>query len=190
MSKPTITVETRLDHETSESFRRVYRAGFDPIAPLAAGRQSLTDEEFRAEMVDPAVLKFLGRDVDGQAVALLTASTDLSHMAWLSPAFYEQRFPDHAARRAIFYVGSLVVHPEAGGRSWMRRLTAEMSRYANDRSGIVAFDCCQHNIDSGFPQHLEWIAQKVGHAELQVIDTQEYYAYVFPGPQKDLPEPP
>lgn len=188
-AEPSITIETRLDGDTTEMFRQVYRAGFDPLAPMAAGRQALTDEEFRAEMVNPAVLKFLGRDADSRAVALLTVSTDLHQMAWLSPAFYEQRFPDHAARQAIFYVGSLVVHPEASGGSWMRKLTAAMSRYANERSGIVAFDCCQHNIDSGFPRHLEWIAQRVGSAELQVVDTQQYYAYIFPGPEPTSPEP-
>lgn len=190
MSGLSITIETVLDAETVELFRQVYRAGFDPLAPLAAGRQALTDDELRAEMVDPAVLKFLGRDVDGHAVALLTASNDLTHMPWLSPEFYRHRFPEHAARGAIFYVGSLVVHPEASGRSWMRRLTAEMSRYANERAGIVAFDCCQYNIDSGFPQQLEWIAQSIGHAELQVVDTQQYYAYVFPGPEEDRSGPP
>lgn len=177
-----ITLEEALDDETTERFLAVYRAGFDPLDPLAAGRQSLTDDEFRAEMVDPSVLKFLGADADGRAVALLTASTDLDHVAWLSPSFYRQRFPDHAARDAIIYVGSLVVHPGAGGRSWMRRLTAAMSRYANDRAAIVAFDCCQYNVDTGFPDQLEWIAQSIGPATLELIDTQSYYAYRFPGP--------
>ncbi len=177
-----ITLQETLDAETTERFLAVYRAGFDPLDPLAAGRQSLTDDEFRAEMLDPSVLKFLGADDDSEPVALLTASTNLDHVPWISPSFYRERFPDHAARNAIIYVGSLVVHPGAGGSSWMRQLTAAMGRYANERAAVVAFDCCQYNDESGFAQQVQRLVNHIGSPSLELVDTQSYYVLQFPGP--------
>ena len=89
-----VTIETVIDESTTEQFLQLYRAAFDPLEGLAAGRQALTDDEFREEMRLETVLKFIGWDRRERPVAMVVIATDLETVPWVSPGFWRERYPE------------------------------------------------------------------------------------------------
>lgn len=177
-----VTTETVIDDSTTERFLELYRAAFDPLVPLAAARQSLTDDEFREEMVDPSVLKYVGWDGSGVPVALVMIATDLGHVPWISPEFWARRYPDHYRRGAIHYYGALLVSPTVRGGPWAARMLAEATRYTAALPGIAAFDCCRYNVDEvHLPELIASIAERICHLETVEVDVQRYYAFISHG---------
>ena len=174
-----ITMETKLDHETTEEFLSVYRDSFAPLEDKAAARQSLTDEEFRQEMLDESVLKFVAWDERGQVAALAFVCTDLSVVPWISIPYFEQRFPEHHARGAIYYYGALLVRPDLRGGATSYELLKELCRFTAMNKAIAAFDCCRYNEDTvKLPELVATVAREVCVVDTQQIDHQRYYAYV------------
>lgn len=177
-----VTTETVIDASTTERFLELYRAAFDPLVPLAAARQSLTDDEFREEMVDPSVLKYVGWDDSGAPVALVMIATDLTRVPWISPEFWERRYPDHYRRGAIHYYGALLVSPQVRGGPWAVRMLTEATRFTAGLPGIAAFDCCRYNVDEvHLPELIASIGKRICRFETVEVDVQRYYAYVSHG---------
>jgi hypothetical protein len=173
---------TEVSDDLCEDFLRVYRAAFAPLETLAAARQALTDEEFRDEMTDPRVVKFVARDESGAACALAFMALDLSIVPWVSVPYYAKRFPDHFARGAIFYVGALLVRAERQGGPWVKVIVDDMVRYVAEHQAIAAFDCCGFNTDViKLPETLARSTHRLAYAETMELDSQRYYAYEMAG---------
>lgn len=173
---------TEIPADVVEDFLVAYRAAFEPLEVLAPARQALTDDEFREEMTDNRVLKFVARDEDGTAVALSFMTTDLSIVPWVSIPYYAHRFPEHYARDAICYVGALLVRPERQGGPWVKAVVDDVLTCVAERRGIVAFDCCGFNADVvKLPDTLARAAHRLAYAETTELDQQRYYAYDMAG---------
>jgi hypothetical protein len=177
-----VTTERAIDEASTELFLNLYRSAFAPLETLAAGRQSLTDDEFREEMAEDSVLKFVGWNRHDEPVALAVVATDLSVVPWISPAFWAERYPDHAERDAIWYFGALLVSPTVKGGPWMRRLTiAAMTECARNRV-VAAFDCCRYNdTEVKLPQLLADVGHSFVNLRTELVDLQVYYGYEFDG---------
>jgi hypothetical protein len=164
----------------AEEFLGIYRSAFLPLERLAPARQSLTDDEFMAEMSDDRVLKFVCNDQEQATVALGFMATELSVVPWISPPYYEARFPDHYARRAIYYFGAMLVRPDRQGGSWATMLLTEMSKMVMADSAIAAFDCCAYNVTVlRLPELIATVGQRLGRVETIELDSQQYFAYLF-----------
>ncbi|MGY6501404.1 MAG: hypothetical protein ACXIVQ_11005 [Acidimicrobiales bacterium] len=177
-----VSIETVIDAATTERFLALYRAAFAPLSPVAAGRQSLTDDEFRAEMAEESALKFVGWNRDDEPVAMAVMNTDLDTLPWISGEFWRLRYPDHAARGAIYYYGAILVSPDVKGGPWMYRILVEGTRYTAQNRAIAAFDCCRYNVEEvKLPQMIADVGHKIANLEIEEVDTQHYYAYIFDG---------
>ena len=187
-----VTIETVIDEATTEQFLALYRAAFDPLETVAAGRQSLTDDEFREEMRDESVLKFVGWDRRERPVAMAVIATDLDSVPWISPAFWKERYPEHASRGAIFYFGALLVSPTVRGGPWAHRMLTETVRFTGRNRAVAAFDCCQHNVDTvELPRLIAEVSHKLAYTDTHQVDAQVYYAYVLHGLRDEAaPGPP
>jgi hypothetical protein len=173
---------TEIPPDVIEDFLAAYRAAFAPLETLAPCRQALTDDEFREEMIDPRVVKFVARDDDGVAVALAFMATDLAIVPWVSVPYYAHRFPDHYARGAICYVGALLVRPDRQGGPWVKFVVDDVLRAVAERRGVVAFDCCGFNAEVvKLPDTIARAAHRVAYAETVELDAQRYYAYEMAG---------
>lgn len=173
-----IEIVNDLAPELITMFRDLYRDSFAGMDERAAARQSLTDDEFVEEMGHPSVVKWLCWTSDDNPAALAFMTTDLTHLPWVSAAYYDARFPDHAARRAIHYFGGLVVHPDHRGGHAYRAVLLSLLEHAAERDAIIAFDCCAFNVDQvRLPQTLAKLASRVGTLNAHEIDVQRYYAY-------------
>jgi hypothetical protein len=182
-----VTIENVVDDDTTERFLALYRAAFDPLEGVAAARQSLTDDEFRAEMRHESVLKFIGWDRRERPVAMVVINTDLDTVPWVSPEFWRRRYPEQAARGAIFYFGALLVSPDVRGGPWAHRMLAETVRYTARHHAVAAFDCCQHNVDEvQLPRMIAEVANALSFVETERVDTQAYYAYVTHGLRDEI----
>jgi hypothetical protein len=170
--------------DVTDEFLAVYRGAFAPLEILAPARQSLTDDEFREEMVDPRVVKFVARDDAGAPCALAFMATDLEVVPWVSVPYFRHRFPDHFERGAIFYVGALLVRPDRQGGPWVKVVVDDMVRFVAERRGIAAFDCCGFNVETiRLPDTLARATHRLAYAETVELDAQRYYAYEMAGPR-------
>jgi hypothetical protein len=165
-----------------EEFVSLYRAAFDPIAVLSPARQSLTSDEFRAELVDPSVLKFVVRDKDESIIAVACMATDLATVPWISEPYFANRFPEQHARGAIFYFGAMLVRPDRQGGPWTTQLLEHIACYVAEHNGIGCFDSCGFYVDTvGMPELVSRATQRLVRLDLQLLDRQEYYAGVVEG---------
>lgn len=178
-----VTIERVVDDPAVvEEFLELYRSAFSPLDTLAAGRQALTDDEFRAELVEESVLKFVGRDSHDRPVAMAIMATDLSTLPWISPAFWQERYPEQFARNAIFYVGALLVAPEAQGSMWFHRLLRETIIYAAERRGVGAIDVCRYNAQTvDIPRAVAKVSRSLTEVAIEEVDVQTYWAFVYDG---------
>ncbi len=173
-----ITIEHSIDVETQEAFLAIYREAFAPLEPLAAARQALTDEEFRAQMNDPGVFKFLAWDEHEQACAMAIMAADLTKVPWISPQYFAAHFPEHFARHAIYYYQALLVRPDhqKSGTAG-RMLEAVITKVAQDKA-VAAIDCCRFTVEEvQFPAMVSAVASRLCHFEEWQMDSQHYYAY-------------
>jgi predicted GNAT superfamily acetyltransferase len=177
-----ITLEKTVDERDGAELFALYESSFAPLETLAAGRQSLSEGEFRAQLADESVLKFVGRGRDDKITALALVATDLSAIPWISPPYYERRFPDHFRRSAIYYVDALAVAPTRQGGVWAYALLKDIVEMVARNRGIAAFDCCQYNEDTvDVPAMVASVGDRFCHFEPHHVDTQRYYAYVASG---------
>jgi hypothetical protein len=175
---------TAVPDDLVEEFLAMYRAAFAPLEVLAPARQALTDDEFRHEMVDPSVMKFVAWDATGTACALAFVASDLATVPWISVPYFAARFPEHHSRGAIFYAGALLVRADRQGGPWAKVVVEDMFRYVAERRAILAWDCCGFNAEVvRMPESVARAAHRVSYAETIDLDQQRYYAYVMDGPR-------
>ena len=161
---------------------RLYRNAFTVLATRAPARQAHTDEEFLAEMADPAVLKLVARASDGSPRGLAILSNDLQTVPWISPTYYETRFSQHAAHGTLWYVTAIIVDTEHQGGPWASMLLTSVIGHVAARRGVAAFDCCLYNVETvGLPRLVGLVAQRMAGVEFVELDTQQYYALVLDG---------
>ncbi|HKS99010.1 MAG TPA: hypothetical protein VJT31_05705 [Rugosimonospora sp.] len=174
-----LTVESTVDGFVVDACYELYALAFDPLRTRAAARHLLTKDEFAAEMRDPRIDKYVVWDDHDQPVALTTLATDVTAVAWISPDFMVERYPEHAARGAVYYLGFTLVHPERGRRAFALTINALTKRLAADRA-VCGFDVCAAN-DAG---NLGRSLAKAFHRDrvhADRIDVQTYYAADYAG---------
>jgi GNAT superfamily N-acetyltransferase len=168
--------------DVAEEFLELYRAAFEPLITRSPARQWLTDDEFRHDMSDPSVLKFVGRSVQGEIVALSFMSTDLTTVPWISAPYFAHRYPEHYARGHIYYFGAMLVRPDRQGGPWAKYLLDHLFHYVAERRGIGCFDCCGFNVDTvALPDLISRAGHRIARFEMELLDHQAYYATIVDG---------
>jgi hypothetical protein len=175
-----ISFEQTVTGAVADRFWELYLEAFGPLRTRAAARHVLRREEFDEDMTDPRVTKVLARDERGEAVGLTTIATDLSAVPWVSPEFFAARYPEHAARGAIWYVGFTLAHPgRRSTRTFLDMLDAVVAHLAENRV-VVAYDVSRFNDDSlRFADNLRRFLERTQHVTVQTVDQQSYYATIF-----------
>jgi ribosomal protein S18 acetylase RimI-like enzyme len=177
-----VDVVTQVPDQVVEDFLVIYREAFAPLEVRSPARQSLTDDEFRHELADPSVLKFVAIDGDGEIVGLSLVASDLATVPWISVPYYEARYPQHLAEGRLFYFGALLVRPERQGGPWAKFLLDHLFGFLAERRAVGAFDCCGFNVDVvGLPDLIERSGHRVARFHLEHLDRQQYFAVVVEG---------
>lgn len=169
-----VTTEHILSDEATNDLYPTYVMAFDPLLTTAAARHILTAEEFAKEMNDPRIEKYVVRDQAGRAVALTTLTSDLSAIDWINPHFYMARYPEPAARKALFYLGYALVALGSRRTQALVLMAAEINRRLAEVSGVVAFDICGYNIEHVVGRRIGRLFS--GSHRIDSLDTQTYFA--------------
>lgn len=171
-----ITIETSIDRVHSEAFYELYLHAFGPLRTRAAARQVLHRHEFFDEMIDERVWKYVAWAPNGSPIALATMTKCLETVPWISPEYFRARYPEHAERDAIYYLGFTLVDPEhRDSRVFEEMFRLGMQRLIDDRA-VCAWDLCAYNNGVGFAKRIETLLHRWADLEVFAIDTQTYYA--------------
>jgi hypothetical protein len=175
-----ITIESTISDAHVEHFYGLYAKSFGPMRTRAAARHMLTGEEFAEEMTDKRMEKYVAWDAAGEPMALMTFTSDLTAVPWISPQFYAARYPDASARGAVFYMGYILVDRSRATPELFPELIQRIVDRMTAIQGICVFDVCSYN-DSRSVGRIADRLQSTGAAEVEVLDTQTYYAADFAG---------
>ena len=184
----TITHHTAIvDVPHVEALWRCYLTNIEPLATLAVLRHVDDRDAFEAQLANQRILKIVAWQ-DGAPVGLAMVTNSLEDVEEISPAFLRARYPQHAARDAI-YVGMLVmVSQPLRGRTLFSRLYTELWQVPALAGGILVFDVCEFNRTMFDTDALaRRIASAFPHATASVLDRQTWYVAELPEPIPGYP---
>lgn len=175
-----VAFEKTLAGDVADRFWKLYLEAFEPLRTRAAARHVLRRDEFDEEMADPRVTKILAHDDRGRAVGLTTLATDLAAVPWVSPEFFAARYPEHAARGAVWYIGFTLAHPSRRStRTFMDMIDALVVHLAEHRV-VCAYDVSRFNDDTlRFADNLRRHLEGTQDVTVETVDRQTYYATTF-----------
>jgi GNAT superfamily N-acetyltransferase len=169
-----ITRETQVDFELEDKFWLMYNTAFADLRTASPCRQYMHESEFREEMSDERMLKFVLWE-DDMAVAMALVAVDLRAIDWISPEFFEMKYPAHYKQGTIFYFGALLVDPGLQGLHYSELLLTELINFVARNNGIAAFDCYSRNSE-WLPGLIKQMSDKVAFIEFTELGHQAYYA--------------
>ncbi|WP_309648101.1 hypothetical protein [Nocardioides sp.] len=181
---PTVTIEETVDEQTAQDYFGLYRETFGELATRAVARQVLHESEFMEEMRDPRVHKYVAR-LDDQIVGISTLTSDLETVPWISPDYFAHHYPEHTARRAVFYLGFTLVRAEHRRSRVFQAMIERVVELLVAERAVCAWDICAFNDDSlGFGAAIEHFLHSQAEVTVEKIDRQTYYAGTFAGPAR------
>lgn len=181
-----VTVETEVGADDAERFYALYQAAFGPLRFLGAARQVLHRDEFFHEMQDARVAKYVAWSAEGRPIGLTAVSADLTTVPWISPEFFAAKFPDHAARNAIYYVHFMLAHPDQRRSGSFDAMFAAVTDLFLAERAVTLYDICAYNnVAHNFAENLRLRLEAIGSVVVEAADTQTYYSAVFGGPRED-----
>lgn len=166
----------------AEAIWEMYEESFAPLDELAAQRHLWTRDEVLAELANPAIVKFVGWSGE-RPVGLAMVTNRLELVPMISPAFLRQRFPEQAARDAIFY--GIVIFVRAGfrGKTMFARLGTLMGQEAALAGGVVLFDVCTYNRqEHAVDENLGKLSVPFRNSSMTLVDQQSWFAIELPEP--------
>jgi len=168
-----------IPREEAERLYPHYEATFDPLREGAAARHVLNLSEFVEEMENSRVDKLVATaEADGSFLGLSTLARDLEAVPWISPDYYAARYPEYAARDAIWYLGFTMTLPGAQqGGVFATMLTAVVEAALAERA-IVGWDMCAANVVAGFNEAVKTQLAGAG-VPVTEVDAQTYYSADF-----------
>ncbi|WP_040781516.1 hypothetical protein [Nocardia pneumoniae] len=182
MNEISVTVETSIPDERIEMFHRLYEEAFGPLRAKAIARQVLHPEEFREEMSDPRVQKHVAHARSGEPVGVTTLTRHLETVPWISPDYFAARYPEHAARDAIYYAGFTLVAPTARQGAAFHAMIKSVVQILVAERAAVGWDICSYNNTRfSFADSIRAVLDEQANVEVAVEDSQIYYAARFTG---------
>jgi hypothetical protein len=181
-----ITHERHIEGDVAEALWEAYRENFAPLAELAILQHLYSREEILAELANPDILKIVGWQ-EGKPVGLGMVTNVLEAVPQISPDFLRAKYPEHAARDAIFFGILVMVSPRVRGRTMFGRIYTELWQVPARAGGVLAFDVCEFNRTLFDADALAGrIASQFPRAHVGIVDRQTWYVAELPEP---LPEP-
>lgn len=176
-----ITIDTKVPDDQIDQFYTLYEDAFGPLRTQAVARQVLHRAEFRAEMIDARVQKHVARTADGEPIGVTTLTKHLDTVPWISPEYFAARYPEHAARDAIFYIGFTLVTPRARRGVAFHAMIESVAQVLIAERAVFGWDMCSYNnTRPWFTGHITSVLDEL-ELEVAVEDTQTYYAAWFTG---------
>ena len=177
-----ISVERVVTGAVADELWHQYWANFEPLQTLAVQKQHSDRDEFLELLANPAVITYVGWD-GSRPVGMAMITNSLDDVPELSPDFLRARFPEQAARDAIYVGIYVMVDPQHRGLTLFHRLYMECWQLAAQARGVLVVDTCEFNRTTF---DTDGLAQRVGESfpncTVSVLDRQTWYAAELPEP--------
>lgn len=174
------TREHVVEPELTLVFYNLYEAAFGPLRTRSIARQTLTEDEFTAQMVNGAVSKYVAWDAEGNPVGMCTLTQQLDTVPWISPEYFAARYPEHWARRAIWYFGFILAHPSQRHSRFLDQMVEVGVGELAAQGAICAYDICAYNDEMlGLGRRLSESFERTTGVAATRTDTQNYYEVDF-----------
>jgi hypothetical protein len=182
----TVTQERSITGAIAEQLCDAYELTVGPLADLAV----LKHVDGRAEVLGYLANQRITKLVAWQGnvpVGLGMVTNSLEDVVEISPSYLRSRYPDFAARDAI-YVGMLVmVVPGVRGMTVFSRIYTELWQVPAKAGGLLVWDVCEFNrLTFAADDIAKRIAGNFPNSSVDVLDRQTWYVAHLPEP---LPEP-
>ncbi len=176
----TVTMESTIEPNHVAVFWELYLKAFGPLRVQAVARHVMHRHEFIAQMADPRVWKYVAWDEDGTPVGLTTLTCHLETVPWISPEYFQAKFPEEAARHAVFYLGFTLADPDRRQSRLMAAMLAPAVARAVEAKAVCAYDLCGFNNESlQLDKHIAMSLHQLADVTVAKIDTQRYYTADF-----------
>ena len=176
-----VTVQADMDVRTLDALYGMYVAAFDVLHARAAVQHIMPRSTFDDDMHAPGINKIIAWDCNGNALGLATLTSDLSTDHLVSEKFYAGRFPEAHGRQQLWYLGYLLIRPDAQRSGVLARLVRTVVSHVDAAGGVVAFDVCKYNDDTyDFARILGVMARRLRSSSIETVDVQSFYAVSFP----------
>ena len=170
------------DPVLSDRLWDLYEASYLPMNDKSPSHERLFRDEFEDALREPSNRIWVLWD-DNSPVAMGLIATEIGRTRYLSRAYFEGRFPDHARRGAVHYIMLLVVHPVYAAQGAIVRLAREaLQREAADGALLVfdAPEAHQPGETGGFAEMMERLTKAfVGPAPVLHLGASYYFAVDF-----------
>jgi len=190
-ARAVVTVERVPSRESWGDLWNLYFEAFEPLKELALLNHLYQRADFEGLLADERVTKLIAW-VEGMPVGLAMITNELQLVPQISPPFLHRKYPEHAARRAVFF-GIMIFVADLHRRSTtFARLIAGMGQITAEASGVVVFDICRHNLAaSELDKQIASISRWFPGSSFEQIDEQHYFAATLPTqPERRLPVSP
>lgn len=178
----TVSLESVVAGDDAERLWDTYRANFEPLTELAMLQHLFSRDEMIGEFADPRITKIVGWE-GSEPVGLGMVTSDLECVPQISSTFLTGRYPEHAARNAIFYGILVAVSPHQRGLTLFNRIYNELWQVAAREGGVLAFDICKFNRDAFDTDSLVGrIASNFPDSAVTLVDQQNWYVAELPKP--------
>jgi hypothetical protein len=175
-----VTVLSALPGRWLETFWQLYRASFEPLQTRAAARHLMEREEIMAELRDARIRKYVAWRGE-RPVGLVTLATDLDAVPWVSREYFTSRFPGHAERGVLRYLGYLLVLPTRQREGVSLALLTKVVQDLHAERALLGFDMCDDNFRRGLQHAWERVARGFGDIGVHHLDAQRYMGVSFDG---------
>jgi len=175
-----IEVRTRVDGDLGKDVWAMYHDAFEQLNALAVQRHLMHRSEFDDVMTDERISKYLCRNDRGALIGISTFTNVLSAMPLISPEYFERRWPQQYARRAIWYCGFVAVHAGHRGSAAFMEMVSAMYRCAEQDEGVIGLDICRHNEEAyrlATAVRLLLHRTSDGRCRTELTDTQSFWTY-------------
>ncbi|MCW2812527.1 MAG: hypothetical protein JWP61_2985 [Friedmanniella sp.] len=161
-------------------FYDLYLSAFEHLKRRSAARQVLTRSEFFDQMVDPRVEKYIAWSADGAPVGMTTLTRHLDSVPWISPEYFEARYPAQAARHAVYYLGFTLAHPRERHKRFVETMLQVGIEEMVAEGAVIAYDACAYNEAAlRFSDRVESVLEDYPSSKLELVDTQSFSCITF-----------
>lgn len=182
-----ITHELSITGAIAEELWEAYRINFEPLAELAVLEHFYSRDEVLAELRNPRITKIVGWQGD-RPVGLAMITNSLEDVPQISPAFLRAKYPELAARNAIYMTILLMVSQGVRGLTLFGRLTTELWQVAALAGGVLVFDVCDFNrLTFGAERLAHRLAENFPRSAVKVLDRQTWIVAELPEPIPGYP---
>jgi hypothetical protein len=177
MESPLYRIEVFRDLAPDErsALHRFLIQQFDRVKTEHPANQAMTAKEFDSVLDSPSTFAILCHDSAGTIAGATVVTSDLSAVAWVSPAFFEQRYPS-SADTPVFFITSLAV-ARSVPRQVLNALIDRLTDIVANAGGVAIADLADEDRDHTLARHIAGRVAVRYQSDWRAIGSQTYHAF-------------